>query len=122
MRTALLLVLVSGCGSAGPMMMTQEDAGTASYDAAASMPDASSPLDAATADTAITDVDGDGLDDAKESAWASEYFPYYGIHPSDGCKTHGVLYRLSPHPKEKGHVAIWYDVLYDNDCGSAGHA
>src|SRR5947207_3208923 len=61
---------------------------------------------------AKVDADGDGLDDADERAWADEYFPFYAIHPSDGCKTHGVVYRLSPHPADASKLAITYDVLY----------
>ncbi len=88
----------------------------------AGMPDVqNSPADSGSDSPVKADLDGDGLDDAKEQAWASEYYPFYAIHPSDGCKTHGVLFRLSPHPKNAGRITIWYDVLYDDDCGSGGH-
>lgn len=78
-------------------------------------------LDSAPSDAGIVDLDLDGLDDARELVWAGDYFPYLSIHPSDGCKTHGLLVRVSPHPKEKGRVMIWYDVLYNDDCGASGH-
>lgn len=126
MRMAILLVL-AGCGSSGVPSMASGDASHNAADDDAGMttmmtPDTGTSSETGNDSGAIVDGDGDGLDDAKEAQWAADYFPFYGIHPSDGCKTHGVLYRLSPHPKEKGHIAIWYDALYDQDCGSAGHA
>jgi hypothetical protein len=81
-----------------------------------------SPADSGSDSASKGDLDGDGLDDADEQLWASQYYPFYAIHPSDGCKTHGVVFRLSPHPKNAGRITIWYDVLYDDDCGGAGHA
>ena len=99
------------------------DDAAAATDAGSSMPDAmNAPADGGVDSAIVIDLDGDGLDDAKEQAWAEQYYPFYAIHPSDGCKTHCVLYRLSPHPKNAGRITIWYDVLYDADCGSAGHA
>ena len=77
--------------------------------------------DADTDDAPTGDLDLDGLADADESKWASDYFPYLSIHPSDGCPVHGILDRVSPHPTESGRVMIWYDVLYNDDCGASGH-
>jgi hypothetical protein len=120
MRTVLLAVVLSGCGSA--VVSEHPDASSQAPDAAIGMPDSSSqPPDAAPDAATPVDVDGDGLDDGKESAWAAEYFPFYGIHPNDKCKTHGIVYRLSPHPKTNARIMIWYDVLYDADCGASGH-
>ena len=67
------------------------------------------------------DADHDGIDDALEMTWAAAYLPYLSIDPGDHCKTHGLLVRVSPHPHEAGRTMIWYDVLYDADCGANGH-
>jgi hypothetical protein len=67
------------------------------------------------------DSDGDGLPDALEKKIATDYLPFLSIHPNDSCKTHGLLYRVSPHPKEPKRVMMWVDVLYDQDCGANGH-
>jgi hypothetical protein len=67
------------------------------------------------------DSDGDGIPDALEAKIAAEYAPFFSVHPSDGCKTHGILYRVAPHPKEKGRVMMWFDVLFEKDCGANGH-
>jgi hypothetical protein len=68
-----------------------------------------------------TDSDGDGLSDALERSLATDYLPFVSVHPSDGCKTHGLLVRIAPHPKEPKRVMMWIDVLYDQDCGANGH-
>jgi hypothetical protein len=68
------------------------------------------------------DGDGDGIDDAQEKVYADTYLPYLSIHPSDGCATHGIAYRVAPHPKEPSRVMMWIDVLYNDDCGTGGHA
>lgn len=70
----------------------------------------------------IVDGDLDGLDDGLEAALAASYFPYYSLDPGDGCTRHGVLFRLRPHPVDASKIAIWYDVLYEHDCGLNGHA
>lgn len=67
------------------------------------------------------DLDGDGIPDALEAKIAAEYAPFFSVHPSDGCKTHGILYRIAPHPKEKGRLMMWFDVLFEKDCGANGH-
>ena len=72
--------------------------------------------------TASADLDRDGIPDAQELAWADAYFPYYSIHPSDGCKTHGVLFRMMPHPQQAARIVVIYVVLYDADCGASGHS
>ena len=69
----------------------------------------------------MTDADSDGIADALESQWARDFFPFLALHPDDGCTLHGVLYRLSPHPEDGGLIMIWYDVLYEIDCGLNGH-
>ena len=88
------------------------------------VPPASSRGDASAADAADPegpDSDGDGLSDALEAKLAAEYAPYLSLHPSDGCATHGVLVRIAPHPREKGRVMMWLDVLFQKDCGANGH-
>jgi hypothetical protein len=72
-------------------------------------------------DAGVVDADGDGIDDAKEQQLAEGYFPYFSINPGDNCTRHGVLYRLTPHPADASKIAIWYIVLYENDCGLGGH-
>ena len=116
----LFVVFAMGCGASANE--TAPDAGP--KDSAAATPEASTPDAAAPNEAAATkvDVDGDGLDDADERNWADEYFPFYAIHPSDACTTHGVVYRLSPHPADASKITITYDVLYDADCGANGHA
>lgn len=68
------------------------------------------------------DLDGDGIPEAEELALAQAYFPYLSLSPQDACPRHGVLFRLTPHPKEKSKLALWYVVLYERDCGGLGHA
>lgn len=72
-------------------------------------------------DAAITDGDGDGLDDGFEAQVASAYFPYYSVAPDDKCPRHGVLFRVSPHPQDTTKLMIWYVVLFEKDCGAGGH-
>ena len=68
------------------------------------------------------DSDGDGLSDALEAKIAAEYMPFFSIHPSDKCKTHGLIYRIAPHPKEPKRIMMWVDALFEKDCGANGHA
>jgi hypothetical protein len=115
------LLFLVGCSSA-TMPQAQDSGSTDPPMMTTTMPppapmDASSKMDA----PSKVDKDGDGFDDAQELWWAAEYFPYLSIHPSDGCARHGVLFRLSPHPKDSSKIAIWYDVLYETDCGANGH-
>jgi hypothetical protein len=67
------------------------------------------------------DSDADGIPDDLEASYAAAYMPFVSVHPSDGCPTHGIAYRIAPHPSEPGRVMIWADVLYDVDCGANGH-
>ncbi len=67
------------------------------------------------------DADGDGLDDALEQSIAESYFPYYSVAPDDSCPLLGVVFRAAPHPDDATKIAIWYVVLYENDCGANGH-
>jgi hypothetical protein len=130
----LLLSGVVGCGASPSSSTTGDggvttggdastnDASSMTFDGGGDLPDASTPGDDAGDDAAsAADRDHDGIADAQEAAWADAYFPYYSIHPSDGCKTHGVLFRMMPHPQEMGRIVVIYDVLYDADCGASGH-
>lgn len=67
------------------------------------------------------DGDGDGLDDALEAKIANEYLPFFSVHPSDKCSTHGFLYRIAPHPTEAKRVMVWIIALFEKDCGLNGH-
>lgn len=67
------------------------------------------------------DADGDGIDDATEQNIAEAYFPYYSVAPDDTCPLHGVVFRAAPHPDDATKIAIWYVVLFQNDCGANGH-
>ncbi len=123
MRALVVVAVLGTIGGCGGADSARSDGG-ADDDAGAGAPGDGPLVDLAVApspDTALVDLDGDGLDDARELAWASDYFPFLSIHPSDGCKVHGVLFRLSPHPMKPSLLALWYDVLYDADCGTAGH-
>lgn len=118
--------VVAACGagaasSGAPIGGGGEDAGGSAVGDATTTPDGGGSAADATPEASSSDVDGDGIADADEDAWARDYFPFLSIHPDDGCKTHGVIARVSPHPKESGRVMIWFDVLYDEDCGASGH-
>lgn len=67
------------------------------------------------------DLDGDGLDDAREDALARDYLPYLSLAPSDGCPNSGLLFRARPHPDDPALVYVFYDFLYERDCGLTGH-
>ncbi|MEW5853467.1 MAG: hypothetical protein AB2A00_32120 [Myxococcota bacterium] len=90
--------------------------------------DAAQPTDAGTLDaggadaaTPSGDNDGDGVDDGFEAQLAHDYFPFFSLHPDDECTTHGVLFRVAPHPDDTARIMIWFDVLYDRDCGASSH-
>lgn len=70
---------------------------------------------------AVVDFDLDGLDDAFEQQIATSYLPFLSLSPDDGCTTLGIVYRLRPHPLDPARIHVVYDLLYDTDCGSAGH-
>ena len=79
-------------------------------------------LDGAAADaTTSMDADADGLPDATEAALARDFFPYVSLDPADHCARHGVVYRVTPHPSSPGKIVIWFDLLYEHDCGLNGH-
>jgi hypothetical protein len=82
-------------------------------------PDATSP--SPDSPPAFVDLDGDGLDDARELQLASEYMPYISLAPDDGCALGGMLVRVSPHPADATKIMIVYDHLYEHDCGLNGH-
>lgn len=67
------------------------------------------------------DLDGDGLPDAAEERIARDYFPALAVSPYDRCPRRGVLYRMRPHPDDASKLLVWYDVLYERDCGARGH-
>ena len=92
-----------------------------SFDAA--IADASTIIDSTTsgADLTGSDLDGDGLDDAYEAQVALDYLPYLNVDDHDGCPLGGMLYRVSPHPKNPAFLHILYDHLYQNDCGAGPH-
>ncbi len=136
-RASSLLVLAAclGCGASssstnavdagdidGAIGVDAADGGASDDGATAPPDDASQSVDATGDANAAADLDRDGLADAQELAWAAAYFPYYSLHPSDGCKTHGVLFRMMPHPQQPTRIVVLYDVLYDSDCGANGHA
>ena len=124
-----LLAGLLGCGSTGASGSAPEpdasqpdttrDGSAPPADGGAPPPDGAPLPDGAQPGA---DSDQDGIDDAHENAWASAYLPFISLSPGDKCKTHGVLARVSPHPHEKGRVMLWYDLLYDADCGANGHA
>lgn len=68
-----------------------------------------------------TDVDRDGLSDLIESQLAELYFPMLSLDPDDRCPLHGVVYRVTPHPRNPRLVAIRYTILYERDCGFDDH-
>jgi hypothetical protein len=80
--------------------------------------DATDTRDAASAPSA--DLDGDGLDDLEEARLARSFLPFLALRDDDACKLHGIIFRLTPSAGER--VMIWYDVLYERDCGLNGHA
>jgi hypothetical protein len=113
----LLFVIVAACGSRDPsvsetLTAPAATAASASIDGGPVSPDSDPPSE---------DRDADGLADALEAKIAAEYMPFLSVHPDDGCKTHGMLFRLAPHPKETGRLMMWVDVLYDRDCGASDH-
>jgi hypothetical protein len=131
----LALCLVEGCGGgtstpadddSGPP--PTDEAGTAdaatSDDLGAPATDGPATDDTGAADGPASpgDSDGDGISDADEAKYADLYVPFLSIHPQDSCPTHGLLLRISPHPKEPKRVMMWVDVLYNEDCGALGHA
>lgn len=77
---------------------------------------------------AVTDNDGDGLDDGLEDAVASWFFPWvwfdrgenYGCtDPATEIPPHPgtALARVRPHPADSAKIAVTYTILYRRDCG-----
>ncbi len=88
-----------------------------------SVPDAgpdAGPVDAGSSDAGL-DRDLDGIPDELEARLAADYLPYLAVHPSDGCKLGGMLYRVRKHPADAGLIHIVYDHLFQTDCGLTGH-
>lgn len=82
---------------------------------------ATGPTDLASSDLLAIDLhlteadrDGDGLDDADELALATRFLPYLSIAPLDGCKTSGLVFRVTP--ADGGRVRIRYAWLFDRSC------
>jgi hypothetical protein len=130
----LVLVAPAACGAASTSDPGGDPAQTDAADASVPGPPDAQAVDsgASAKDSASSgtpdgatapagDQDLDGIDDATETTYADAYLPYLSIDPNDGCKTHGLLYRVSPHPTEPKRVMMWVDVLYNDDCGAAGH-
>lgn len=67
------------------------------------------------------DGDMDGIEDAVEQDVAERYLPFLSIDPDDGCALGGIVYRLSPHPGDATKYLIYYDHLFETDCGLGGH-
>jgi hypothetical protein len=80
--------------------------------------------------SAVTDGDGDGLDDAVEDALASRFFPWTWFdsgenagctHPASTAGNPGTaLARIRRHPADANKIAIQYVILYQRDCGDIG--
>jgi hypothetical protein len=84
--------------------------------------DAATPVaDGPAAPPPLVDLDGDGLDDAREAEIAAAYLPFIATHPDDGCSLSGLVYRVRPHPADPALLFILYDQLYQRDCGTFGH-
>ncbi len=119
-RLSLVLVLAwVGCSS-GPA--PGADAGPT--DDAHAGADALAAPDAAVADDAAVvtaDLDHDGLADADELRMASEYLPFLSVSDTDACPRSAILFRMRPHPDDASRIAVTMVVLYETDCGSAGH-
>jgi hypothetical protein len=109
-------LVIAACGSSSDTA----DGGDAGSQRDSSLPGAAD-LSASSPDLGIIDLDGDGLDDRMELAWAAAYLPYLSISPNDGCDTMGLLVRVRPHPADGALIHIIYDQLYDQDCGLGGH-
>lgn len=67
------------------------------------------------------DLDLDGLADAYENRLAAEYLPYLAVHPADGCKLGGIVFRARKHPLNPALVYVLYDHLFQTDCGLTAH-
>src|SRR5688572_11292043 len=77
-------------------------------------PDAPAVIDAP---IEIVDNDGDGLDDAYETKLASDYLPFISLDPNDACKRSGLVVRVRKHPDDATKILIFYDHLFETDCG-----
>jgi hypothetical protein len=110
-KALLFALLAAGCSESNPAIV--DDAGGAP-------PDLSAAPDLKTAP--LVDDDQDGLADADELAWATQYLPFLSLSPQDKCTTGGLLARVRKHPMDATLVHIIYDYLYDQDCGIGGHA
>jgi hypothetical protein len=67
------------------------------------------------------DSDGDGLSDAVEADLAQRFLPNLSLHPQDTCPLGGIVYRARPHPMDSSLVLVFYDHLYERDCGIGSH-
>ena len=82
-----------------------------------------SPIDGENAidSASVVDNDGDGLDDAMETALATDYLPFISLDPNDGCKRSGLAVRVRKHPADPTKIVVVYDHLFETDCGLNGH-
>ena len=121
---AIALSALTGIGAVGRSRVSRAEASSARhrYHVATTLAPATKQTLAAhgTGSAEAGDGDGDGIDDATELALARDYFPYFSMDPREDCSRHGVLFRLSPHPRDPAKLAIWYVVLYERDCGLRG--
>lgn len=110
-----LVVVFAGCGGAATPVGSggQPDLPDLAIESSA---DLAMMVDAS---SVSTDDDQDGLDDAQELTWARDYLPYISHSPTEDCKTGGLLVRVRKHPMDPTLIHIFYDYLYDQDCGTA---
>jgi len=130
MRLGLAIVISALIGCGGGESSTDEVTDTQPAETASDSPaedtvvadDAAPPGDAGPETPTMTDLDGDGLDDAYEAKVASDYLPFMSLDPTDGCPRSVTVFRLYPHPDAKTtRLHLIVDTLFENDCGASGH-
>jgi hypothetical protein len=126
MRSAVLALLLTACGAGGvtstpPSEASVEDSALeTSVDSGNE--DSGAPDVSADTTPAMTDLDGDGLDDALEDKIAAEYLPFLSFDPTDTCPRSVIVFRLYPHPDAKDtRLHLIVDTLFEKDCGASGH-
>jgi hypothetical protein len=115
MRAALVLVVAAACSTATADLPDASPGEPGEPDQPPPPPPPPPP------DPAIVDLDGDGLDDARELAIAADYMPFISLDPTDGCKRSGLLVRVRKHPMDPTKVLVVYDHLFERDCGISSH-
>ena len=120
-------VFQQGTGSTGSVTgtgggsTTGAGGGTTGGTATATGTGGSGSTTTGTGGSAPVDLDLDGVDDALEAEVAATYLPYLSIDPGDGCPLGGIVYRVSPHPADPSKLLVYYDHLFQDDCGLGGH-